>query len=176
MVELATLQAVSYIMGSLGVFVAAVYYVLNIQNNRRNQQQQLETRQAQLFMQIYSRFDDPDWMRNWAEVVRQWEWTDYDDWHSKYSPEENIEASVMYGSIAAYFEGIGVLVYRKLIDVEQVADLMARNITIFWEKMGPIIKERRVRYNNEYVWEWNEWLYKEIKKHQINRKPAYLLN
>jgi len=36
MVELATLQAISYIMGSLGVFVAAIYYVLNIQNNRRN--------------------------------------------------------------------------------------------------------------------------------------------
>lgn len=36
MVDLASLQAVSYIMGSLGVFVAAVYYILNIQNNRRN--------------------------------------------------------------------------------------------------------------------------------------------
>jgi hypothetical protein len=35
MVELATLQAVSYIMGSLGVFVAAVYYILNIQPIRR---------------------------------------------------------------------------------------------------------------------------------------------
>jgi hypothetical protein len=35
-VELATLQAMSYIMGSLRVFVAAVYYVMNIQNNRRN--------------------------------------------------------------------------------------------------------------------------------------------
>jgi hypothetical protein len=30
MVELAILQAVSYIMGSMGVFVAAVYYILNI--------------------------------------------------------------------------------------------------------------------------------------------------
>lgn len=37
MVELATLQAVSYIMGSLGVFVVAVYNILNIQNNMRNQ-------------------------------------------------------------------------------------------------------------------------------------------
>jgi len=36
MVDLVTLQTVSYIIGSLGVFVAAVYYVLNIQNNRRN--------------------------------------------------------------------------------------------------------------------------------------------
>jgi hypothetical protein len=37
MIGLATLQEVSYIMGSLGVFVAAVYNILNIQNNLRNQ-------------------------------------------------------------------------------------------------------------------------------------------
>jgi len=82
----------------------------------------------------------------------------------------------MYGSIAVYFEGVGVLVYKKLLSVEQVSDFMARNIIIFWEKMGPIIKERRKRYNNDYVWEWNEWLYKKIKKRQTSRKPAYLLN
>ncbi len=52
MVELATLQAVSYIMGSLGVFVAAVYYILNIQNNKKNQEMQIETRQFQLLMQM----------------------------------------------------------------------------------------------------------------------------
>jgi hypothetical protein len=57
-----------------------------------------------------------------------------------------------------------------------VADLMSRNITIFWEKMGPIIKERRKRYESQYVWEWNEWLYNEVKKRQPRRKPAYLLS
>jgi len=34
MVESATLQAVSYIMGGLGVFIAAVYYVMNLRNLR----------------------------------------------------------------------------------------------------------------------------------------------
>jgi hypothetical protein len=37
MVELATLQAVSYIMGSLGVFIAAVYYVSTLRNAQRTQ-------------------------------------------------------------------------------------------------------------------------------------------
>ena len=38
MVELATLQAVSYIMGSLGVFVGTVYYIMNM----RATEQELE--------------------------------------------------------------------------------------------------------------------------------------
>ena len=162
-------QAISIIFAGISIGVAAIYYALNIRHQR-------VTRQAQLFMQIYSRFDDPDWMLNWAQVVRQWEWTDYEDWYSKYSPEMDIEAAVQYGSVAAYFEGIGVLVYKNLIDVDLVADLMSRNIRIFWEKMGPIIKERRIRYGTEYVWEWNEWLYNKISKLQPRRKAAYLLN
>ena len=34
MVKLATLQVVSYIMGSLGVFIAVVYFVMNLRNLR----------------------------------------------------------------------------------------------------------------------------------------------
>jgi hypothetical protein len=162
-------QTVSIVLTGLSVSMAAIYYTLTLRNTNR-------TRQAQLFMQIYSRFDDPDWMVNWGQVVRQWDWEDYEDWYSKYSPEMDIEAAAQYGSVAAYFEGIGVLVYKRLIDVDIVADLMSRNITIFWEKMGPIIKERRKRYESEYVWEWNEWLYNEVKKRKPRRKPAYLLS
>ena len=48
MLEFATLQAVSYIVGSLGVFVAAVYYVLNIQNSRRSHELMLKAQQQTL--------------------------------------------------------------------------------------------------------------------------------
>jgi hypothetical protein len=48
MIELATLQAISYIMGSMGVTVAAVYYVMNIQNNRRSQELSHKTQQQRL--------------------------------------------------------------------------------------------------------------------------------
>ena len=101
------LQTISVMITAASVVVAATYYILVVRNTNK-------TRQAQLFMQIYSRFDDPDWMINWGQVVRQWEWTDYEDWHSKYSPEMDIEAASQYGSVAAYFEGIGVLVYKNL--------------------------------------------------------------
>jgi hypothetical protein len=169
MVDQLTLQTIGILLTGVSVSIAAVYYTLTLRNTN-------QTRQAQLFMQIYSRFDDSDWLINWAHVVRQWEWTDYEDWYSKYSPEMNIEAARQYSSVAAYFEGIGVLVYKNMIDVDIVADLISRWITIFWEKMGPIIKERRIRYDNEYVWEWNEWLYNKIKNQQPSRKPVYLLN
>jgi hypothetical protein len=55
-IELVTLQAVSYIMGSLGVFMAAVYYVINLRAQQSNMKTTLETRQAQLFMGVYQTY------------------------------------------------------------------------------------------------------------------------
>jgi hypothetical protein len=60
MIELATLQMVSYIMGSLGVFIAAIYYVINLRAQQNNMKTSLDTRQAQLFMQILNQFNTPE--------------------------------------------------------------------------------------------------------------------
>ncbi len=38
MVDLALLQSVSYIAGSLGVCVAAIFYVLNLRISQKNQE------------------------------------------------------------------------------------------------------------------------------------------
>ena len=49
MVELATLQAVSYIIGSLGVFVAAVYYVFNIRNIEKMRRRDMVFQRASIY-------------------------------------------------------------------------------------------------------------------------------
>ncbi len=97
MVDLALLQSVSYIAGALGVCVAAVYYVMNLRMSQKNQElslktqelaykaqeQTLETRQAQLFMQIFQRFNEPDFFDKYTTFL-SWKWKDYDDFMSKY--------------------------------------------------------------------------------------------
>jgi hypothetical protein len=95
MVELATLQAVSYIMGSLGVFVAAIYYVYNMRISQKNQElalkaqeQTLETRQAQLLMNLYQFESSEEAQRNYCELMNM-KWTDYDDLEQKYGSDNN---------------------------------------------------------------------------------------
>jgi hypothetical protein len=58
LVDLALLQSVSYIAGALGVCVAAAYYVYNMRTNQKTMKTTLETRQAQLLMQIYDRVNN----------------------------------------------------------------------------------------------------------------------
>ena len=63
---------------------------------------------------------------------------------------------------ALFFEGVGVLVKRGLIDLSLVDDLLGSMITHTWEKMGPVEVESRVCFNNPRAFEDFEYLYNEI--------------
>ncbi len=61
MVEI-TYQMVLSTLQTAGILVGIYYYVMTLRNQRKNQELALETRQAQLFMNIYDRrVNSPDW-------------------------------------------------------------------------------------------------------------------
>lgn len=141
----------------LALITAAVYYITISRNTIR-------TRKAQLFMNLYSHFRDKDFMLQWSEKFFKWSWKDFDDYLEKYGPEKNLEAFASYSSTCAYFEGIGVLVKKKLIDLTIVEELMATPIIWMWEKTESVTKGYRERFNAPQLWEWYEYLYNEMKK------------
>lgn len=155
------LQSVSVAITAISVSVAATYYILAIRSTQRNMRTTLETRQAQFFMQIYTIFHQTEFFENFTEIIG-WKWKDYDDFMEKYGPRSNQKAFDKLGSIGAFFEGIGVLVHRGLIDASLVGQLMSRHIIMFWEKISPISLEMRRRLQMP-VDVWLEYLYNEIK-------------
>lgn len=68
----------------------------------------------------------------------------------------------MRTTIGKYYEGIGVLVKRGLIDPTFVDDLMSSAIMKYWEKYEPIAKEDRKRWMPMAA-EYQEYLYTMIK-------------
>lgn len=158
MVEI-TYQMVLSTLQTAGILVGIYYYIMTIRANQKNQELQLETRQAQLFMQIYNRFNDREMMRMQFEF-QSWEWEDYDDWERKY--ESNVDALSLRATIGAYFEGMGVLIERGLIDPTLVDDLMSSPILMYWRKFEPVIHEARRRSGYPQRAEYQEYLYNQI--------------
>ncbi len=156
-------QTTSIIFAGVSIGIAALYYTLTLRNTQRAQQLQLETRQAQLFMQAYNRFTEKEFQKSWFEMVSQWEWDDYDDFMAKYGPKTNSEDASKWGSVLAYFEGLGVFVEQGLIDIELVSRLGSTNIINCWEKFGPVFEEYTRRTGNPYAYDYLEWLYNELK-------------
>jgi len=137
--------------------VASIYYTLTLRNVNR-------TRQAQLFLRIYERFYDAEFSRQWNWVMFVWEWTDFDDAWNKYGPETNMEAASAFISVARYYEGIGVLVKRKLIDINLVEELTSEYVIRSWEKMGPYFKEARERFKWPHLFQEFENISNELEK------------
>ncbi len=137
MIRVVTVETISIVFTGLSVSLAAFYYISTLRNAQRTQQLTLETRQAQLFMQIYDRWSSRE-ITEMEFEFRNWEWDEYDDFERKYS---DIKSTSLRAVLGKYYEGIGVLIKRGLIDPTLVDDLMSSAILNYWEKWGPVVEE-----------------------------------
>jgi len=64
-----------------------------------------------------------------------------------------------------FFEGVGVLLKRNLIDIAMIDDLLGNSIIMTWEKMGPIEVETRERWDAPRTFDDFEYLYKTLMKY-----------
>ena len=112
-------------------------------------------------MEIYRTWSSSDIIKIRREL-ETWAWTDYDDFFQKYGATNNPDAYSSFQQLASWYEGIGVLIKRKLIDPTFVDDLMSGATLWGWETFGLIVKERRIRDNMPYFLEFWEYLYEEI--------------
>jgi hypothetical protein len=155
---------ISAIVVALGVAVGVVYYVLDIRHQRQMRQTEIETRQANLFMEIYDHYCDEDFLRKLNEILR-WSWKDYDDFIQKYGTRMNPEAFAKFDSVGTYFKGIGVLLKKNLIDLDLVDELMGTAIRIYWEKISSLAEGLRASFPRSL--EGLEYLYNELQKKEL---------
>ena len=163
MIDLSTIRDIVTIVGVIAGFT---YYALTVRH-------QNQSRGAQLFIEMYRDFKAVEVQDAFEDIVNKWEWDNYEDFQKKYGRRYNWDEFRKYMLVYSIYEGLGVLVYRNLIDVTMIEQFMRSYIVRFWEKIGPIMKESRVRFNNPLIAEWTEYLYEEVR--QIESKPAYTL-
>ncbi|MCW4050176.1 MAG: DUF4760 domain-containing protein [Candidatus Bathyarchaeota archaeon] len=180
MIELSVIRDLVTIFGVIAGFS---YYVLTVRNAQKTreltlkaQKQSADTRQAQLLMQIYSHLREDKFNTHYTGLFR-YEWEDYDDYREKFG--DDLEFRAMMNYVCSFFEGVGVLVYRKFLDPQLVDDLMSSYVFRVWEKIGPYIKEARIRRNRPELWDKFEYLYDETMKiyvqehgHRFSSKPS----
>ena len=158
---MADVQTISVVIAAVSLVIGVINSIITSRSAERTRKMELETRQAQLFMQIYDHFNKPEFFDSFTDFLT-WKWKDYDDFLAKYGRKANPKAWYSLGSVGAFFEGIGVLVHRKLLDVGLVSQLMSRHIIMFWKKMQPITKEMRRRLEVPEIDRMTEYLYHEM--------------
>ena len=97
MVDYASL---SIILTGIGIIGAITYYSFQIRNQNR-------IREAQMLIQIWQKFSDPDFLARYMEI-RSREWSDYAEYKEKYSYEVDPENYVQSLSVGTTLSGVGV--------------------------------------------------------------------
>ena len=167
------IETVSVSLAALSVVLGVIYYILNLRDQKRNMKLTLETRQAQLFMQINAQWRDRDFIKRFYDMLNNWKYTDVKDFWSKYGQDVNEDAFVTMVEIGWYFESVGQLLRDGLIDVKLVDAMYSDRLIRLWEKSYTIIEGlRKVHHNPDYYGNY-EYLYKELKRRQVRSGTPY---
>ena len=112
---------------------------------RQTRETELETRQAQLFMQLYNYYKSAEYKTLANKIGFQGDWSNFDEFLWKYGPYKHPEINATFSSVISFYSGLGVLIKRGLIDSTLVDDLMVGSIMGLWEKMEPFCIDARER-------------------------------
>ena len=143
------IQTVSVAIASTSVVIVAIYYVFQIRHQTR-------LRRTDLVMRLYSTFGSKEFQDAWKRIESN-EFKNYDEYRKKCGLGD-------YAQCATFFEGIGVLLQKKLIDINLVDALFAIPLKYMYERMKPIIEGNKEQFHNPRVFEYFEYLYNEMKK------------
>jgi hypothetical protein len=155
---LVDVQTISIVFASTGVLVAAIYYVHQIRHQTKIRQTDLLVRLAP-WLNISS-----SEMQTALVKIMNLDFKDYDDFVEKYGPPlaEKPEqmAIVTFGN---YFEAVGALLKRKLLDLDLVWDYWGETYITLFEKLKPIFSYYIIGELEETE---GAFLYHELKKRE----------
>ena len=142
------IQTVSIAVASASVVIGVIYYAFQIR-------QQTKIRQMDFIMRMPSMVTSKEVMQI-DVTLKKAKFENFEQFEEKCYAEAR--------QAADFYENLGVLVKRKLVDINLVADLYSADWA--WKKLKPWVEETRRRANNPKVYEWFEYLYNEMKQRE----------
>ena len=153
------IPSVSAIVAAVGVLVGVVFTYLEVRNL-------VKQRQTDLTMRLYSTWQSKEFSEATLKVWNL-EFKDYNDFVNKYGPwYSETEVYTAFRMVCNFFDGIGILLLRKLVNVEMVARLFTAPTKTTWEKVKPLVEGSRRHEYGPLVFEDFEYLYNEVKKRE----------
>jgi hypothetical protein len=169
-------QTISVVIAAASVVIGVINSILSSRRAEKNDQQMLETRQAELFANIYNRWTARDFSRTYVNYRYHYDIREHsinEDGSLKHPSTYPLDIHTDWQMLAAYFEGIGVLVQEGLLGVDLVEKLFSGRIIAIWERLFPEgavdqdqIQEARELIKDPGMHDHFEYLYHEMKHRQ----------
>jgi hypothetical protein len=152
------IQTISVVIASASVIGSVVYYLIETKHERR-------LRQTESIIRL------SPWFNIGAKEIQEainnvcsTEYIDYEDYLAKYTGKPEQTALKLLGN---YFEGVGLLVYMKLVEREIVFNFWGDVAESVWDDNEELINGMRKDIGTPFTFQYWEFLVKEIKKRKI---------
>jgi hypothetical protein len=149
---------VSAVVAAAGVLIGVVYYILDMRHQR-------QVRQTDFITRLYSTYGSKEF-HDMVMEIQSLQFNDYEDFVKKYGPwfSKGPAQTAIY-IVATYLSEVGVIVRRKIIDIDFFYDIFgSAAVSINWEKLKPLILGIREERHNPSVFSPFEYLYNELQK------------
>ncbi len=149
------IPAISVVIASASVIGSAVYYMIETRHQRR-------IRQTESIIRLSPWFSlDAKEIQEAISNVCSLEYTDYKDYLAKYDGKPEQISLKLLGN---YFEGIGLLVYMKLVELDIVFNFWGDVAESVWDDNEELINGMREDSGTPFTFQYWEFLVKEFKK------------
>ena len=91
------------------------------------------------------------------------DYTDYADYLRKYGDPVGDKS---YYVITEYYNGLGFLLHRGLVDLDEIEYLLSGTVSETWEKVQPVVEGMRRQYGIPDLCEWFEYLYQRMRQRE----------
>jgi hypothetical protein len=145
------IPSITGIAAAVGVIVGVVFTIIELRNL-------INQRQTDLVIRLYSTIGSRSLQEAW-EKTRDRPYENFKSYETEYGFRE-------VNQVAMFFEGIGVLLHRKLIAIYLVDDLFTGPAKLQWESLRNLVRDYRKERNLPTIFEYFEYLYNELQKRE----------
>jgi len=144
--DLTTLANLARIIGSVAVISGIIFGIIQV---RQYQQQRRDIAAVQLV----NSFQNPDFNKSLRKI-----WSLPDDASVRKIRDlgDNWEEAAF--QVGMTLETMGVLVYRRIVPLSILDELMGDAILVLWRKLRPWVEHLRTEQQRDSAYEWFQWL------------------
>jgi len=144
--DLNTLANLARIIGTIAVITGIIFGLIQI----RYYQQQRRTVAA---VQLVNSFQNPDFNKALRKI-----WSLPDDTSVPEIRTLGADWEEAAFQVGMTLETMGVLVYRRIVPLPILDEVMGDAILILWKKLRPWVEHLRMEQKRDSAYEWFQWL------------------
>jgi hypothetical protein len=167
MVDLTILQPISWFAASIGVLIAAIYYILTLKTSQRNAKTTLETRQIQALLDFNQAREGINLPLYTKFMNAKWE--NFEDFYGKYGPSQEPELFNFMINLWSRYNISGLMIRDGLVGVNAYVEYLGDAPANTWGKYSDIIIEYRRRFHLPCYLIGFEFLAKEINRYRVEK-------